>query len=86
MPPAPLGLVPEAGLAYGGVNCPDARCLSVTNALYFNGKLQLCPACWKWFLNRMARLFQVPRNKEPVGSWRVGLSVGQEPSLADGGH
>ena len=68
VPPAILGLVPEAGLAYGGVSRPDTRCLSVTNALYFSGKLQLCPACWKWFLNRMARLFQVPRNKEPVGS------------------
>ena len=46
VPPAILGLVPEAGLAYGGVSRPDTRCLSVTNALYFSGKLQLCPACW----------------------------------------
>ena len=47
VPPTFLGLVPEAGLACGGVNHPDTRCLSVTNALYFSGKLQLCPACWK---------------------------------------
>lgn len=42
VPPALLGPVPEAGLACGGVSRPDTRCLSVTNALYFSGKLQLC--------------------------------------------